>query len=84
MPACTHSCPASYSPCLPPLQAGSRWPDPAFMAATLAAFPDKGVASVEEARVRMGWLPQLTLVLAVGCKRLGTLQPQLLVVGGWW
>lgn len=49
------------------------------MAATLAAFPDKGVASVEEARVRMGWLPQLTFLLAVGCKRLGTLQPQLLV-----
>jgi hypothetical protein len=31
-----------------------EWPDPDFIAETKAAFPDKGIANAEEARVSRG------------------------------
>ena len=38
-----------------------RWPDPDFIKEVEEAFPDKGVANVEEARVSLccSWLQQL-------------------------
>lgn len=32
----------------------NQWPDPEFIKETLEAFPDKGIATVEEARVGSG------------------------------
>lgn len=48
-PAASHPVERTGAPPAPAPE-GSRWPDPRFFAATMAAFPAKGVCSVEEAR----------------------------------
>lgn len=47
-----NTCAPLQFPTLPPQAMIREWPDKEFIAETLEIFPDEGVASVEQARVR--------------------------------